>query len=188
MLRRRYRWVVLPLTTPRLTIRMLRTEDAAELVAYRNDPEVARHQDWTMPFTRSEAALLAADQRHLAGPAPGRWVQLAMESQGHVIGDLGVRLDEHAAVATVGYTVSRTHQRQGYATEAVGAVLAALFASGVLRVEAHVDPANTASIRLLRRLGFVDEGTLEGVALVRGEWVDEQTFGLLASEFSGRSA
>jgi len=50
---------------------------------------------------------------------------------------------------------------QGLATEATAALTRVAFAvAGVDRVEVRVDPANTASLAVPRKLGFVEEATL----------------------------
>lgn len=45
----------LPLHTTRVTLRSFAPVDAAVFAAYRNDPEVARYQDWDLPVTEAGA-------------------------------------------------------------------------------------------------------------------------------------
>jgi len=55
----------------------------------------------------------------------------------------------------IGYGISSEFQGQGYATEAVGAVMQWAFKQpGVLRITAETEPENTASIRVLEKCGF----------------------------------
>ena len=42
---------MLPLTTPRLHVRVMQPSDAPALVAYRNDPTIAAMQGWAQPYT-----------------------------------------------------------------------------------------------------------------------------------------
>jgi RimJ/RimL family protein N-acetyltransferase len=68
----------------------------------------------------------------------------------------------------VGYSILEEHQRQGYAPEAVRALLAWAFSHPhVSRVIAHTLPDLTPSIRVLEKCGFrfVGEGTEEGAIL-----------------------
>jgi len=59
----------------------------------------------------------------------------------------------------IGYMVVAEHRRQGYAEEAVGALLTwAATARGVTRFKGCVDPLNVPSINLLRKLGFAETG------------------------------
>lgn len=61
--------------------------------------------------------------------------------------------------AEFGYSVFPAHQRRGYATEAVGAMMRwAEDQHGITRFIAAISPANTASRALAARLGFVRIG------------------------------
>lgn len=171
-----------PFHTARTTVRTLRPDDAAALLAYRNDPEVARLQDWDLPYTPEQSAALVAEHAGARGPVAGKWVQLAVEHDGVLAGDIGVGLSAGRGTATIGYTVARAHQGRGLAGEAVGAVVDRLFDAGVHRIVATVDPDNVASARLLERLGFRYEGRAVQAALVRGEWLDDDVYALLAHE------
>lgn len=62
-------------------------------------------------------------------------------------------------VAEFGYMTVRAHRRRGYAEEAVRGLLAwAARQDGVPAFRATVNPANEASIGLLRKLGFTEVG------------------------------
>ncbi|MEW2573794.1 GNAT family protein [Streptomyces sp. NPDC047070] len=172
------------LETPRLLLRRFRPEDAAPLAKYRSDPAVARYQGWTAPLS-----LDTADQfvRTLAEGSPERpgWFQYAIELKADrcLVGDVGVRLHENLMQAEIGFTLAGDRQGHGYAAEAVTAVLDDLFGRrGLHRVSAECDARNTRSARLLRRLGFVQEGLLRQATWLKGEWTDDLLFGLLASD------
>jgi RimJ/RimL family protein N-acetyltransferase len=171
------------ITTDRLVIAALVEEHLDTFVGYRNDDEVARHQDWPLPYTPERARVLIDGHAGLDGPTNDEWVQLAVTDPGGVlVGDLAVGLAQDAAVATIGYTIAPEHQGLGYATEAVGALVDRLVADGVHRVTASLDPDNLASARVLERCGFRYTGTARAAALVRGEWRDDARFEILADE------
>jgi RimJ/RimL family protein N-acetyltransferase len=174
----------LPIRTPRLVVRAMERRDVTRFTAYRNDPEVARYQDWELPYTRDHAHALLDSLEGVAGPLPDEWVQLAIEdADGVLVGDLAVWLDHTAELAMIGYTLAPDSQGRGYATEAVGAVVDRLFEHlGLHRVAATLDPANLASARLLERLGFRYEGRGIAAAQVRGEWLDDDRYAVLADE------
>jgi RimJ/RimL family protein N-acetyltransferase len=170
---------LLPLTTERLTLRRFRPDDAPVLAAYRSDPDVARYQGWALPFTVDHAAALIGEQSELDGPTRGEWIQIAVDHDGTLVGDVAVGLSADGDVADIGYSLIRAHQGHGYAREAVAAVVEALFAVvRVRRVQAGTDPRNARSIHLLESLGFDHEATLPQVELVRGELVDDARFAL----------
>lgn len=84
-----------------------------------------------------------------------------------VIGSVGFREppDEAAGIAgivEIGYGIVPAYHRRGYATEAVGAVVAWAFASGrVCLIRAHTVATNTASTRVLAKCGFAPVGEVE---------------------------
>ncbi|MHC4954660.1 MAG: GNAT family N-acetyltransferase [Planctomycetota bacterium] len=57
----------------------------------------------------------------------------------------------------IGYWIDVRRTGKGYATEAVHALVGVAFEThGVARVEIHCSPENTPSVRLARRLGFLE--------------------------------
>ena len=162
---------------------MMRAADVDRLVEYRNEPGVARFQEWELPFTDEMGTQLIEKQEMLDGPTDGTWVQLAVELRGTVIGDVAVGVRDGGRQTTIGYSISTYAQGNGYATEAVGAVIDALFdLADVHRIVASIDPENGASRRVLEKLGFRFEGRSPSSAFVRGAWVDDDHFALLKSD------
>lgn len=174
----------LPFKTERLTVRAMRSSDVTAFATYRNQPDVARYQDWELPYTRDLAHLLIDEMEGLSGPVPGEWVQLAIDDGGDtLVGDLAVFVDTDVRLAMIGYTMGPAHQGRGYASEAAGALVDRLFERlHVHRVAATLDPANVPSARLLERLGFRYEGCGLKAAYVRGEWADDDRYAILAEE------
>jgi RimJ/RimL family protein N-acetyltransferase len=171
-----------PLHTGRLVVRPLRPDDVPTVVAYRNDPAVARHQDWDLPFSAADGERLARFVATAPWPLYGDWYQLVVEHDGVVVGDIGVGRTARGLQADLGYTLAGHAQGRGFATETVGAVVDLLFAEGVHRVHATLDPDNVASARLLERLGFRHEGRTVKASLIRGEWLDDELYALTAEE------
>jgi len=173
------------LTTERLVLRRFRAADAPALAAYRSDEDTARYQSWEPPFTLERAEDFVV---HMAGrdpEAPG-WFQWAVElkSQRTLIGDVGVGLHDNLMQADLGFTFAPQQRGQGYATEAVRAVLERLFTlQGVRRVSAECDARNLASARLLERVGFTREGRRRSHTWLKGEWTDDLLFGLLSEDW-----
>lgn len=171
-------------STERLTLRRFCEADAPTLLTYRSDPAVARYQDWPVPATLDEAAAMVREMAAADPDEPG-WFQYAVEhtAQRRHIGDIGVRLHHNRMQADLGFTFARPYQGQGYATEAVRAMLEHLFGVQRLhRVSAECDARNRRSARLLTRVGFRREGRRPEFTWSRGEWTDDLLFGLLARE------
>lgn len=153
------------LTTERVVVRRLRADDADRLAEYRSDPEVAALQGWEAPYSiESASALIDEVAGHRLG-APG-WVQLGIEVDGELVGDMGLRGidDDHVEL---GITLARPQWGKGYATEAGGAIVEHLLGPlGFATAVAEVHPDNQASLALMHRLGFglnamLDDGFIQ---------------------------
>jgi RimJ/RimL family protein N-acetyltransferase len=146
-----------PLITERFRLRRSRPEDAEAISAYRSDPEVHRQQGWE----RTDPDGVRADIEEMAGRAPGQpggWVQFSVEDRadGGLVGDVGLSpSDGEPGVIKVGYTMSPAVQGRGYATEAVGALVAYAFdALGAEVVRAYASADNAPSIRVAEKVGM----------------------------------
>lgn len=171
--------------TPRLILDRLRADDAAALYAYRADPAVARYQGW-IPADEAVAAAFIAAQAERPFDAPG-WQQRAIRRRddGQLLGDCGLRLPESAdEAAEFGASLQPAQQQRGYAREAAAALIDhALRTHGCRRIVASVDPRNTPSLALCRALGMRQEAHHVESFCLRGEWVDDVIFALLAREW-----
>lgn len=83
----------------------------------------------------------------------------------------------------IGYYIGKPFIRQGIAQKVLKVFINFLFNQlNMNRIEATTDTKNTASVRLLERLGFTREGTLRETYQLHGECVDEAIFSLLRKE------
>ena len=172
-----------PLSTERLVLRVMRTSDAAPFTAYRNDPDVARYQSWTLPFSEQDALALLCEQDDRDDVAPGQWTQFAIERDGELIGDVCAHLDPTGGVAEIGFTLAPSAHGHGYASEAAQALVTDLVERvGVGRVCSELDPENIASQRVLENVGLTFEATTKHSSLCRGQWADSTTYGATAEE------
>ncbi len=129
-------------------------------------------------------ALVAAMVTRPAIDAEG-WGQFAIveRSSGAFIGDLGVNFDTPRAwQAEIGFALDPAWRRGGMATEACGAMVDALFASGRTRVTALTDARNIAAQKLLERLRFRQEGRFVRSWRDGDQWHDEVIYARLADE------
>lgn len=169
-----------PILTDRLLLRPIDAEaDLLLIQAYRSIPELCRYVPFS-PGTPEELAERLADPERVRSviEAEGQVISLVMERRntGEVIGDLVLfwhsDRDRHAEV---GYVLHPDHEGHGYATEATRALLGLAFDdAGAHRVSAQLDERNTASARLLERLGFRHEATF-----IDGEWFKDEWSTLL---------
>lgn len=143
------------LDTPRLLLRLWEEADAPTMFQAFSDPEVMRH--WNTPPAASVAEVAEAIRRSRAASpnAHAAWIAV-LKHEGRAAGFVNYhRRDVSARCLHVGYLLSRPFWGAGLATEAVSALLGHCFGPlGTLRAVARVHPENTASLRLLTRLGF----------------------------------
>ena len=175
--------------TERLTLVRLGAGDAMPLFSYRSDPLVSRYQGFA-PATLDDVVRFVEEQSHALFDTPGTWFQFAvrLRESDRMVGDVGMRFPEDdPRQVEIGFTIAPSAQRSGYGTEAVRGALDCLFGRlGKHRVFASVDPRNTASMSLLRRVGMRQEAHFRESLWMRGEWVDDVVFGILHSEWKGR--
>ena len=173
----------LRIKTERLLLRPLVMSDAEALFAYRSLPEVALFQSWQPESIDAVDAFLKDNESALLH-TPDTWYQVAIcLPDGMLIGDIGIHTLENDQLE-LGYTLSPSFQGMGYASEAVGAIVREAFSRwNMHRIIASVDPANTASIRLLERLGFRKEAHHIQSYWMRGKWYDDCIYAMLRAEY-----
>jgi RimJ/RimL family protein N-acetyltransferase len=89
--------------------------------------------------------------------------------------------------AEIGYVFHPDVHGRGLAIEATAVMVELAFGSlGVHRVGAHLDARNTASARLLERLGIRREAHLVQNEWVKGEWTDDVVYAVLVDEWAAR--
>jgi RimJ/RimL family protein N-acetyltransferase len=174
------------LETTRLCLRHFRDADLALFMAYRNDPEVAKYQDWE-GINEPEARAFLQEQKEVQPGVPGQWFQIAIELKetGMLVGDCALKIEEYdERQAEIGYTLSRAYQGRGIASEAVSCVLEYAFVTlGLHRVIAITDCENVASVALLERLGLRREGHFLQNVWFKGKWGDEYLYAMLQEEW-----
>jgi len=177
------------LETPRLVLRQARPGDVQRLFQVAQDEDVMCYFG-TEPFESEQQALDAIDwqQRIWAEGTGVRWV-ITEPDHDAFIGDVGYfKFERQHRRAEVGYLLEKAYWRRGLMTEAMTAVLDYGFVSmGLNRVEALVDPRNAASVGLLRKLGFVQEGLLRDYEFERGAFIDLYMVSLLRREWLNES-
>jgi RimJ/RimL family protein N-acetyltransferase len=173
------------LASDRLFLRVLDPRDAADLLAIFGDPEVVRY--WSQPPWTGERDALGMIERDRLAFAEGSALRLGivLRSCDRVVGTLALfNLSRSNRRAEIGYALARAQWGQGLMHEALTLLVDWAFETLLLhRLEADIDPANQASARSLRRLGFQREGLLRERWIVDGQVSDTEFYGLLAAEW-----
>lgn len=183
--------------TDRLILKILEpTEAEAVLRFYLNNKELfeksePRRQPNFYTVQHQQAILTAEYNMAIRGTLLRFWVFLKGEPSGvpgareQLIGTVSFRNIErmYRQSCLLGYKLDEKHWGQGYATEAIREGIRIVFDELELhRITAQVMPDNLRSIRLMERLGFVNEGIERKCLFINDGWQDHIRFSLISSE------
>jgi RimJ/RimL family protein N-acetyltransferase len=182
-----------PIHTQRLALRPFTRDDLDAVHVYVSDPDVVRYLYWEVAADRAAARkMLDGKIGHWSLSDAGQSLILAVDRlDGGLVGEVVLKwLSREHRQGEVGFVITPAHQGHGYAVEAARAVLALAFDDLKLhRVIGRCDPRNTASARVMERLGMRREAHFVQNEIFKGEWSDEYVYAMLAEEFarSGRA-
>lgn len=177
-----------PFETERLRLEPLCASHAAELFEILSDERMYRFVPQDPPATLAALARRFALLEIRRSPDGGEdwlnWV-LRSKSEGGCLGcvQVTIRRDGRAQLA---YELGVLYWGRGFATEACGCVIDALFDDGIPEVWAELDTRNLASIRLLERLRFRRSTLRRNADVFKGSHSHEWTYSLVREEFDHR--
>lgn len=174
------------LETERLILREVEKEDMEQLYEMLSDAEVAKF-DYFYPV-RSKAEVIKFIERYkneLKENEEITWGIILKETNKLIgtccLGDF----DEGARRAEIGYDITQYEWGKGYATEALEAVID--FGFNVMdlnRIEATITPGNNASVKVLKKLNFIQEGIVRERDFIKGKLEDGIIMSILKREYN----
>jgi RimJ/RimL family protein N-acetyltransferase len=173
--------------TERLLIRDFVPEDVPAVYEWCSDPEAMRFVlaggAWTEERSRNyvEGAIAEARQE----PRTNFALAILLREQERLIGGcrLTVVSSEHRE-GHIGYGLDRRFWGQGYATEAIHALLSFGFITlGLHRISSDAIAENIASVRVLEKVGMALEGRIREKYWLEARWWDSVIYGLLEHEW-----
>lgn len=136
--------------TARLILRRYDTSDFQDLYEYLSDSEVVKFEPYK-PMTREEV------KENLAWRiSTDEMIAVELKENHKMIGNIYLGKREFDSLE-LGYVFHRAYWGKGYAYESTQALIEQAFRQGTHRIYAECDPLNTASWKLLERLGFERE-------------------------------
>ena len=176
-----------PIETERLRLRPFEAGDHAALLALHEREDVTRYLPSGLRDADGVRQLLDRKMANLRLEEEGDELNLAvvLREDGRFVGDVIVfhRSTTHRA-AEVGYVFDPAFHGRGFATEATAALLRLAFSHmGYHRVYGRLDARNTASARVLEKVGMRREAHLVENEWVKGEWADEVVYAILDREW-----
>ncbi|MFB4161390.1 GNAT family N-acetyltransferase [Geomicrobium sp. JSM 1781026] len=173
--------------TPRLIIQQLNADHAKDVLEF-----YVQNQDFLLEWEarksedfytlQAQEKLLLDDQVNFeAGKALKLWIY-KKEDDSRIIGCIHFSTIIRSIMQScfVGYKMDGLENGKGYITEALHAAVDLMFSKYNLhRIEAPIMPRNIASIRVVEKLGFEQDGLTKKMLLVNGVWEDHLRFSLL---------
>ena len=176
------------LTTERLVLRWLTPDDAPDQFSLFSDPAVTRY--WSTPawtdMAQARDFVNAALADYISGE--GLRFSIVLRDSGTFVGSVKLYdFFEQNRRCDIGYALLPAHWGKGYLAEAMVVLLDYAFSNLDLnRIEADIDPRNTASEKLLDRMMFQKEGYMRERWIVNGEVCDTAFYGLLKRDWQAR--
>jgi ribosomal-protein-alanine N-acetyltransferase len=172
------------LVTANLRLRELVPADAEAVYRIYADEEVTRFYDLdTFDDVRQATELIRRQRARFERGEGLRW-GIAQQANNVIIGTAGYVFSQHNAQGGIGYDLARPYWRKGIMSEALLLVIHYGFSSLKLnRIQALVIPGNSASVRVLMKLGFEEEGLLRDYAFFKGRYNDLISFALLKRDY-----
>lgn len=172
------------LETKRLVLREMRPEDAEAIFHILGDEEVMRYYEMPVFIRLEEARQTLERVRSRRERGEGMRWGITIKGEDTVVGSCGYSWHLSHRFGEIGYDLARAYWKQGIMTEAIQALLQFGFeARNLHRVEAKVRLGNDASMRVLQKLGFQEEGILRERIFVNNQFYDVKLFSLLKSEY-----
>ncbi len=173
------------LTTERLLLRPLGPADFEAVREFAADPEVwlwigrgVSTEEQTRDFLRE------CEEKWQADPQVAWHFAVTLRETGDVAGTCDLRTWGDRSEALTGYAYQQRYWGQGYATEALRALLDFGFGElGFHRIAANVWAPNLASARVLEKAGMTREGCRREAALKDGQWYDLLQYAMLQREW-----
>ncbi len=152
----------------------------------------AANREWLAPWEATNPEAVAPPRGYLSmvrqlnrTARRGLSLPFAIEVDGELAGQVSVGGLVWGSLrgCAVGYWVDRVVAGRGVAPTAVALVSDhCLFTLGLHRVEVNIRPENRASLRVVEKLGFRDEGIRERYLHIDGAWRDHRTFALTVED------
>lgn len=172
------------LSTKRLMLRKMQLSDSDSLFQIWSNPEVIKFMniDRFTDKKQVKEMILLFDKLSKENTAI-RYSIIELESN-KIIGSCGYNiLDFENAKTEIGYEINKHYWGKGYAPEAISCLVKYAFNDLKLnRIEAKVEPENVNSIKVLKKLNFLFEGTMRKVEKSKGRFIDLNLYSLLVTD------
>lgn len=165
---------------PRVAIRRIAVRDHEEIGALAR-ASAALHEPW-VPLREHTPEGFREHVARFDGPACEGFV-ICLRETGAIVGGVNINNIIRGTIQSgaLGYVAYASTTGRGFMTEGLRLVMTYAFAElGLHRLEANIQPANVASIRLVERLGFEREGYSPRFQYIDGAWRGHERWAVTA--------
>ncbi len=177
-----------PMETKRTILRWLKPEDAEDVFAYAQSPDVTAYMSWDLHASiRDTQVFIQQCMSDVDEDRAGIW-GIVWKKTGRVIGTIRfVSVDTANRSAPVAYVLSEVYWGQGIATEVLEKILEFGFDSmGLNRIEGIHMLRNEVSGRVLEKAGMRYEGLIREKLRAKGTYWDVQQYAILKRDWDLR--
>ncbi len=169
----------------RLRLRNLEKKDVDNIFEIYNDPRVAEYDDFE-PITEKEEAITIIKNynNQFESKSQIRWgIELLEEHK--IVGTCGLsNFDENNNKCIIGYDLVYSNWNNGIMTEAIALITEYAYENiGIHRIEAFITPGNNASIKVLLKNGYQEEGLLREMEYFKGKYQDGVVVAIIESDY-----
>jgi ribosomal-protein-alanine N-acetyltransferase len=173
------------LLTARLLLRSLESEDVPAIVRLAGVNEIAATTlNIPHPYAEDDARSFLAKSNEDFRTGQSVSFAISILPGRELCGAVGLHIADAHQRAELGYWIGVPFWNRGFATEAASSAVAFGFETMRLRrIYAHHFSGNTASQRVLEKIGMLHEGRSRQHIRKWDRFVDVENYGLLAEEF-----
>ena len=177
------------LESERLIIRRITMDDNEAIHSYGKDERVAFGASFPQHKSIEDARTYIRTVLESYQKNEPTSYGIVLKDSGELIGGIGLHHPDTAShKIEIGYALAPWHWNNGYMTEAAVTMIDHIFRLTELqRLEARCKSINTASERVMQRLGMTYEGTLRHNQLQNGIYYYTKVYSILRDEWLSRS-
>jgi ribosomal-protein-alanine N-acetyltransferase len=170
---------------PRVAIRRIAVQDHHEIGALTRE-SASLHEPW-LPSREDTPEAFGEYVARFDRPTHEGFV-ICLRETGAIVGGVNINNIVRGSIQSgaLGYVAYASTTGRGYMTEGLRLVMGYAFTElGLHRLEANIQPANVASIRLVERLGFEREGYSPRFQFLDGAWRGHERWAVTAEMADG---
>lgn len=154
-------------------------DDTSAFYEYYSAPDVSQYILAASPNNLTDAMNEIHYCRNLFYHKSGVYWSIARKSDNRMIGAIGLYINRHHNRAEICYDLHKDYWRKGIMSRAIKAVMDFAFNEiDLARIEAVTVKENIASMGILKKLGYVYEGTLRNYRQYNNQAHDIEMFGI----------